>query len=210
MNARVETPITRIATEARGRYEAIVATARSRTEKAADRVVEGKKPVQTLSRLGLKLSAVSHRTADRVLKQQARMVEHQIDAVAHRLSAAAAARSLGELISAQVRLIPANASRFAEDTRETLAIVAGAGGEVRGLLADTVGEIRGRRRAAAKKPAAPRKKKAAARKATGKAGVQKAARKPAAKKATAPKKAPAKPAAAPAPAAKAPVTGVSA
>jgi hypothetical protein len=199
MNARVETPITRIATEARGRYEAIVATARSRTEKAADRVVEGKKPVQTLSKLGLKLSAVSHRTADRVLKQQARMVEHQIDAVAHRLSAAAGAKSLGELIRTQVRLIPANASRFAEDTRETLAIVAGAGGEVRGLLAETVGEIRGRRRAAAKKPAAARKPAA-----------KKATRKPAAKKAAARKKAPAKPVAAPAPVTKAPVTGASA
>jgi len=209
MNARVETPITRIATEARGRYEAIVATARSRTEKAADRVVEGKKPVQTLSKLGLKLSAVSHRTADRVLKQQARMVEHQIDAVAHRLSAAAGAKSLGELIRTQVRLIPANASRFAEDTRETLAIVAGAGGEVRGLLAETVGEIRGRRRAAAKKPAAARKP--AAKKATRKPAAKKATpRKPAAKKAAARKKAPAKPVAAPAPVTKAPVTGASA
>ena len=191
MNARVETPISRIATEARGRYDAIVATARSRTEKAAGRVVEGKKPVQTLSKLGLKLSAVSHRTADRVMKQQAKMLEHQIDAVAQRLNAAAAAKNLRELIRTQARLIPANASRFAEDTRETLAIVAGAGGEVRDLLAETVGEIRGRKRAA-RKPATTRK--ATAKKATAKkpAAKQKAAGKPAARKPAPRRTAPAK------------------
>ncbi|MDH4106756.1 MAG: TIGR01841 family phasin [Gammaproteobacteria bacterium] len=195
MNARVETPISRIATEARGRYDAIVATARSRTEKAAGRVVEGKKPVQTLSKLGLKLSAVSHRTADRVMKQQAKMLEHQIDAVAQRLNAAAAAKNLRELIRTQARLIPANASRFAEDTRETLAIVAGAGGEVRDLLAETVGEIRGRKRAA-RKPATTRK--ATAKKATAKkpAAKQKAAGKPAARKPAPRRTAPAKPVAA--------------
>lgn len=183
MNARIETPMSRIATEARGRYAAALKTARNRAEKAADRVADGKKPVQTLSKLGLKLSAVSHRTADRVLKQQARMLEHQIDAVAQRLNVAATAKSFGELVRTQVRLIPANASRFAEDTRETFSIVAGAGGEVRTLLADTVGEIRGRRTTVRK--TAPRKapaKKAAKKAAGRKAAPKTPARKPRAKK----------------------------
>jgi hypothetical protein len=116
---------------------------RQQTGKAAGRVVRGKKPVKTISRLSLKLTAVTHRTADKVLKQQAKMVENQIDAVADRLRAAAESRNLRELVGTQIRLIPVNASQLAKDTRAALTIVAGAGSEVGGLVKNTVAELRG-------------------------------------------------------------------
>jgi hypothetical protein len=164
MNPRIEKSISRIAEKARGRYQAILQDARSRTEKAAGSVVNGKKPVKTLSKLGLKLTATSHRTADKVLKQQTKMIERQIDAVAGRLAAAADASSVRDLIQTQFRLIPENAALLVSDTRAALGIVVSAGAEIRDLVKETASELRGRKtatpRPSAKKPAAPRKKAA--------------------------------------------------
>lgn len=161
MNPRVQRSIDRIAGQARLRYSAWLASARTQTRQAAGRVRDGKKPVKTLSRLGVKLSDVSHRTTSKVLKQQAKLVEHQIDALAVRLHSAARAENLGDLLRTQLRLIPANASQLLTDGREALSIVAGAGSEVRELVAGTVAELRGEKPAAAAKKAAPKPKRAA-------------------------------------------------
>jgi hypothetical protein len=178
MNSTIENSISRIAEKARGRYQAILTDARSRTEKAAGRVSQGKKPVKTFSKLGLKLTATSHRTADKVLKQQTKMVEHQIDAFAGRLAAAAEANGVRDLLKTQFRLIPENAALLVNDTRAALGIFVGAGAEVGNLIKDTAKELRGRKPAAtkaaakatAKTPAAPRKK-AAKKKTAKKASV---------------------------------------
>ncbi len=163
MNSRVENSISRIAEQARGRYTTALKNARNRTEVAADRVTDGKKSIKTLSKLSLKLTAVTHRTADKVLKQQTKMLEHQIDAFAGRLTAAAEATDIRNLVKTQFRMIPENASLFVNDARSALGIVAGAGAEVRDLLKGTVQEFRGTRKTAAKKApvrktAKPRKK----------------------------------------------------
>jgi hypothetical protein len=163
MNPKLENTMSRIAEDARGRYTRLVKDARKRTESAAHRVARGKKPVQTITGLGLKLTAISHKTADQVLKQQTRIVELQIDAVAGRLKAVADARNIGELVRTQVRLIPANVSRLGADARDTFSIVAGAGLEVRDVFKGTIAELRG--------------KKPAARKASRKTPAKKTARK---------------------------------
>jgi phasin family protein len=183
MNPTFENTMSRIADKARGRYARLVKSARQRTESAADRVVLGKKPVKTITGLGLKLTAISHKTADQVLRQQTRLVEHQIDAVAHRLKAAAEASNLGELVRTQLRLIPQNVAKIASDTRDTFSIVASAGVEVRDVLKGTISELRGKTTAArktssGKAPArkarsanAKRKPKALARKASAETGA---------------------------------------
>jgi phasin family protein len=173
MNPKPENTMSRIADDARGRYARIVKGARKRTESAADRVAMGKKPVKAMTSLGLKLTAISHKTADQVLKQQTRMVEHQIDAVAQRLKAVADARNLGDLVRTQIRLIPQNVSRFAGDTRATLGIVAGAGFEVRDVLKSTIVELRGKKSATRKTG----RKKIVVKKAPVKTGSRKTARK---------------------------------
>jgi hypothetical protein len=175
MNLQIENSISRIFDQAISRYQGLLAGARQQTDKAAGRVQRGKKPVKTISKLSLKLTAVTHRTADKVLKQQAKMVENQIDAVAGRLRAAAESRNLRELVGTQIRLIPVNASQFAKDTRAALTIVAGAGSEVGGLVKNTVAELRGV--SVTKTPKAPRKtKKVAAKSATKKKAVTAKAR----------------------------------
>jgi len=186
MNAQVENKISQTADEARARYRKMLADARVRTVKAAGAVSKGKEPVQAVSKAGLKISAISHKMTEQVLKQQTRLVEHQIDAFAGRLRAAAEATNLREFVETQLRLIPQNASRFVEDTRETVTILADAGQQVGEVVKGTVLELRGRKPAAkaAKKPA----RKASARKT-----AKKTAKKAVAKKSPA-KAAPAAPA----------------
>lgn len=144
MNPRVERSINRIAEQARSRYAALLGAARNQTEQAAGVIRNGKKPVKTLTRFGVKLTDVSHRATAKVVKQQAAMVEHQIDALATGLRAAANADGLRDLVRGQFRRIPENASLLLTDGRATLSIVAEAGGEVRQLVAGAVAELRGR------------------------------------------------------------------
>lgn len=153
MNPQVENSTSRIAEQARGRYQKAIKTARSRTELAAERVTGGKKSVKTLSKLSLKLTAVTHRTADKVLKQQTKMLEHQIDAFAGGLSAAAEAADIRSLVKMPFRMLPKNAALFVDDARSALGIVVGAGAEVRELFKGTVMELRGTRKTVTKKPA---------------------------------------------------------
>lgn len=168
MNPRAESSINRIADQARGRYTAWLDSARAQTEQAAGRVRKGKKPVKALSRLGVKLSDVSHRTTAKVLKQQAKMVENQIDAFAGRLRTAAQAKTIGDLVRGQIRLIPENASQFVTDSRVAISIVAGAGSEARQLIAGGVSELRGRTQTRTR-TAKPATKRPAAKKAKTKA-----------------------------------------
>lgn len=172
MKQQIENSISRISDKAAGRYREILIAARTQTENAAGTVSKGKGPVQLVSKLGLKLTAVSHKTVDLVLKQQARLVEHQIDAVANGLHAAATADDLRDLVGTQIRLIPASASRFAHDARETLSIVTTAGQEVGKLLKGTVAELRGA--AKPKKVAKKTTKKAVKKASKNKTAVKKA------------------------------------
>ena len=154
MNSTFENSMSRIAEQAQDRYRNLLEGAQKGVHKAAGRVSRGKKPVKTLSRMGLKLTAVGHRTADKVLKQNTKLVENQIDAFADRLQAVAEATDVRSLVEEQVRMIPENASRLVNDTRNTLSIVADAGSEVKSVFTGAFNELRG---------ATPAKKKAVKR-----------------------------------------------
>lgn len=157
MNLQIENSISDIAARARGRYEDAVRAARKGTEKAAGRVTRSKRPVKAISRCGVKLSNVSHRTMARIWKRQTRLVEEQFDAVAGHLRAAADAENLKELVRAQIDLIPDDARRFRAEAREAFEIVRGAGKEIREIVKVTVDDLRGVKPQAARK-APPRKK----------------------------------------------------
>ena len=164
MNLQIENKISDIADKARGRYEDAISAARKGTEKAAGRVSKGKKPVKAVSRFGVKLSGVSHRTANKLWKRQTKLVEDQMDALAGRLTAAANADDLRSLVRTQIDLLPGDASRIKDEAREAFGIVKDAGGEIRGIIKDTLNELRGNKPAASKAPAAskPAAKKAPA------------------------------------------------
>ena len=160
MKLQIEDKISEIADKARERYDEALDRARANTKKAAGRVSKGKKPVRTVSRFGVRLSGVSHRTVNKLWKRQTKLVEDQFDAVADRLKAAANADDLRNLVETQVELIPDYASRFKVELRESIDIVKGAGSEIRDILTDTVKELKGekktvRKAAESKKPATP-------------------------------------------------------
>ena len=186
MNTQIQTSIDRIAGQARARYFALIDGARKGTKNAAGLVRKTKGPIEVASKLGLKLTRVSHKTADGVLKQQTKLVENQIDAFAARLQAAARAKDLRSLVKTQFDMLPESAARFADDTRKTVGIIAGAGKEVGGLLKDTVVDLRGKtpvkttaKKAAKKTAKKVSRKKAAVKKTAGKtaAKVEKSATK---------------------------------
>ncbi len=145
MNLQIENSISEITDKVRDRVEVAVNNARQSTDQAAGRLTRRKKPVKTISRLGLKLSGVTHRTANKLWKQQTKLVEGQIDAVAGRLKAAAQAEDLRDLVQTQVRLFPENTGRIAGQAREALGIVKGAGGEIAELVKGTVAELKGQK-----------------------------------------------------------------
>jgi len=154
MNLQIEDKISEIADKARDRYDEALEKARTNTKKAAGRVSKGKKPVRTVSRFGVRLSAVSHRTVNKLWKRQTKLVEDQFDAVADRLKAAANAEDLRGLVEAQIELIPDNARRFKDEAREAFVIVKGAGSEIRDIVKETVRELKGDRPSSRKSPAA--------------------------------------------------------
>ncbi len=145
MNLQIENSISEIADKVRDRVEDAVNSARHNTDQAASQLTRRKKPVRTISRLGLKLSGVTHRTANKLWKQQTKLVESQIDAVAGRLKAASAAEDVRDLVQTQVRLFPENTALIAGQAREALGIVKDAGGEIAELVKGTVAELKGQK-----------------------------------------------------------------
>jgi len=183
MTPQIEPSIERIASGARARYRHFLDAARSRSGQAATRVGRSKRPLHALSGLGIKLSGVSHRATAGLLKQQTKLLEHQLDALALRLNQAAGAASLGEFVRSQLALVPQQFDRLASDARASLDVVLQAGSEARTVVGGTLRDLRGSRPAAAPRRATPKaarrqsaRRKATTRKATtGKATAPKAA-----------------------------------
>lgn len=200
MNSQIEASIDQIedgaediVAGARGGVRGLIVSARRRGERAADVVVKGKKPLATLSGVGLKLSAVSHRTTDRVLKQQTELASNQLDMVAARFRAAAGATGLKDLVAEQLRLTPEQFRRLGQDARQSLSIIAAGGSEVRDVvkgglteLSNRAGKGGAKKRGTAKKKAA---RKAVAKPAARRKKVSKKAKKVSRKKASGSKRA---------------------
>ncbi len=163
-----------IAAGARAGLKGLVSSARDGGRRAAETVRGGKQPLNTLTGVGLKLSAVSHRTTERVLKQQTAMAANQLDLLAERINAAADASCLRDLVRRQIRLTPEQFSRLGSDARESFKILANGGSEAREVIRGAYGELTGKR------PAPRRKASKAASKA---ASTAKSAKKTARKKA---------------------------
>jgi len=155
MTPQIEPSIERIASGARARYRHFLDAARSRSGQAATRVGRSKRPLHALSGLGIKLSGVSHRATAGLLKQQTKLLEHQLDALALRLNQAAGAASLGDFVRSQLALVPQQFDRLASDARASLDVVLQAGSEARTVVGGTLRDLRGSRPAAAPRRATP-------------------------------------------------------
>ena len=127
---------------ARARAEDALNTAQNTVKKASDWVEGGKKPVQKLADASLKLSSISHQTTDKLVRAQARAVENEVVALSEYLADVADADSVRSLARRQLDILPRATRRLVDNARETVTIIRDAGGDVRGLIGDTISEMR--------------------------------------------------------------------
>ncbi len=131
------------AERAREQAEGVIESAKSGARKASDWADAGKKPVKKVADAGLKLSSISHRTTDKLLRKQAQVLEGEFDAISDYFDDVADAGDFRSLARVQLELLPQLARRAIGNGRDAAGIVAEAGSDVRSLFAKTVTDLRG-------------------------------------------------------------------
>jgi len=161
---------------------------RSAGLETAELLTKSKRPVHAIADTGLKLNNLSHKSIEKLLKQQVAALDDVIDGGARRLEMAARARTVRTLIDGQISTLPKTRDHAVKNAKKTVTLVRETGDALGDLVKDVVVDISSARK--------PGRKKAAARPAARKKapGRKPAAKKTAAKKRTV-RKAPVKKAA---------------
>jgi hypothetical protein len=185
MMNRIEQFADNLKAESRMLADRAVAGLRTAGLETADLLIRTKRPVHAFADTGLKLNTLSHKSIEKLLKQQVAALDDILDGGARRLETAARARSVRTLVDGQISTLPKTRDHAVKNARKTVALVRETGDALGDLVKDVVVDISSARKPAARK-AAPRKKSP---------GRKPAAKKASAKKQTA-RKAPARKAAA--------------
>lgn len=177
------------------RIEKLADTVKAESRQLADRAIKGlrtagletagiitktKKPVHAIADTGLKFNTLSHKSIEKLVKQQVAAIDDLIDGSAERLEKAARARTVRTLVEGQINTLPQTRKHAVKNARKTVSLVRETGDAFGDLFKDVVVDISSARKPAAKKKTAGRRKAAATKKAPG--------RKPAAKKTAAKKR----------------------
>jgi hypothetical protein len=192
MMNKIEQLADNLKAESRLMADRAVASLRSAGLETAQMITRTKRPVHAVADTGLKFNTLSHKSIEKLVKQQIAVFDDLIDGSARRLEMAARAKSMKTLVEAQIAMLPKSRDHALANAKKTAAIVRDTGDAFSDLFKDVVVDLSAAR--PGRKPG--RKKKAAGRPAARKAVVRKprakkaAARKPAVRKA-APKAAPA-------------------
>ncbi len=166
-----------------------VAAARDAAAKSAENLKALKDPVRAFARSGVKLTTISQGTANSLIELQERIVASALNDAAAQLERAAASESLQDMLRSQASALMGARERIVADMAEALAILRGAGGDVREVATRTVGKTVGKTagKTAGKKTSGAKaaKRKPARKKSTGRKAAAKktAAKKTVAKKA---------------------------
>jgi phasin family protein len=169
------------------KIEQIAGNLKAESRLLADRAIEGlraagletaglivrtKSPVHAFADTGLKFNNLSHKSIEKLLKQQVATIDDLIDGSARRLEMAARAKDVRALVEAQISTFPKSRDHAVKNARKTVAIVRESGDAFGGLLKEAVEEVveeiqsvrPGRKPVAKKAAGRPRAKKAAVRK----------------------------------------------
>jgi phasin family protein len=169
------------------KIEQIAGNLKAESRLLADRAIEGlraagletaglisrtKSPVHAFADTGLKFNNLSHKSIEKLLKQQVATIDDLIDGSARRLEMAARAKDVRAMLEAQISTFPKSRDHAVKNARKTVAIVRESGDALGDLLKEAVEEVveeiqsvrPGRKPAAKKAAGRPRAKKAAARK----------------------------------------------
>lgn len=187
MITRIEQFADNLKAESRMLADRAVAGLRTAGLETAGLLIRTKRPVHAIADTGLKLNTLSHKSIEKLLKQQVAALDDVIDGSAHRLEMAARARSVRTLVDGQISALPKTRTHAVKNAKKTVALVRETGDAFGDLLKDVVVDISSARKPARKKAAArpaPRKKAPARKPAAKKTAAKKrTARKASAKKA---------------------------
>jgi len=145
-----------------------VKAAREATAKSAERIKALNPRIRAMSRSGVKLTAISQSTAERLIHLQEQLVTSALTDAATQLERAARAEKVTDLVKDQAEVLRATRERIVSDITEAVTILKGAGGDVRDVATHAYESVTGKAtKAAPKKKAktARRKTKRAVRKA---------------------------------------------
>jgi len=160
-----------------------IAALRAAGLETAGLIARTKGPVNTFGETGLKLNNLSHKSIEKLLKQQVSALEDLIDGSADRLKMAAKADDVQSLIEGQVSSLPKTRDMAVSNAKKTVSIMRDTGDAFGDLFKDAVVDISSARPGTRKK--APAKKRATRKTTAKKAGSKKAsAKKAPAKKRT--------------------------
>jgi phasin family protein len=178
------TKIENFAKDMQDRYDALTARTVDRLRKAtlnaADFVSRTRQPVRRIADTGIKLNRITHKSVEKLVKQQANIVESAIDGGARNLKLAARADNLRDLFADQIAALPKAGAWAGESARVTIDIVRDTGDELGGVFRVVPAKPKAQRKVA-RKTAAARKRKPATRKPAAKT-ARKSAKKAAGRK----------------------------
>ena len=139
--------------------EQVLNVAQRNAERAAKRVEALGPRITTLAEAGLKLTEISFRCVDQLVRQGIESAQGALTDGAERLRMSAKARTLGALYAANLDAFPKTRRRVAQDLEATWRIMSSTSRDVIELARSTRSELAGSpprrtRRAAAKRPQA--------------------------------------------------------
>ena len=142
-----------------------VKAARAASAKSAQRIKALNPRIRAVSRSGVKLTAISQATAERLIQLQEQLVTSALTDAATQLERAARADNVLDLVKDQADVLRATRERIVSDITEAVTILKGAGGDVRKVATHTYESVTGKaEKAAPKAKTARRKTKRAKRK----------------------------------------------
>jgi phasin family protein len=181
MMNRIEQFADNLKSESRLMADRAVAGLRTAGLETAGLISRTKRPVHAVADTTLKLNALSHKSIEKLLKQQVKMLDELIDGSAGRIEMAAKAKDVKSLFEKQVSSLPKSRDHAVKNARKTMTLVRDTGDAFGDLFKDVVVDIS----SAGSKKAPARKKTTAKKRTAKKAGAKKTtARKTTAKKRT--------------------------
>jgi len=155
------TKIERFAKDLKKEYGSLTKRAIGRVRKAtlatADFVSRTRKPVRRIADTGIKLNRISHKSVEKLVKQQAIVVDSAIEGGAKNLKLAARADNLRELVGDQIATLPKARSWAGKNALTTIDIVRETGGEIGGVFRVAPTKVKTARKKVARKTTAARK-----------------------------------------------------
>ena len=142
MIAKIEKIARQFRVEAGQQADRVISSLRQVTVNTADMIASGKTPVRKIADTGVKLNRISHKGVEKLVKNQASLIETTLDDSAARLKLAARASDIRTLVGDQMASLSSSRQRTIGKARKNIDIVVDTGTEIRGVVRGAIEELR--------------------------------------------------------------------